>query len=168
MIEAGDFNFDCGTVEVDEALFKHFYDDERRVLVQHQWVIGLFHRESGLVWLERSPNRSSASIIPIIRRHVANDSIICTDEFRSYLPLADERYFHFTCNHRHGDYAHEERHSQVDKNFTVSFNSMESLWSRLRPRLNNPAYHSMEMLDRALARLMFEQTSVSLFDLYKI
>jgi hypothetical protein len=76
-------------VEIDESMFarvKHNRGkDLKRKLV---WVFGMKERDSGKCYMELVSTRNAASLIPIIYKHVANDTIIHSDLWRSYRAIS--------------------------------------------------------------------------------
>ena len=64
------------------------------------------------------PNVEAETIIPIVEKWVEKGSIMVTDEWRSYKPLA-ENFFHIAVNHSEGQYA----------SGAFSSNGVENFWS---------------------------------------
>jgi transposase-like protein len=167
LIGSGLYEFGYGTVEVDEALFQHLYDDDKKSYIDKQWVIALKHRESGLLWLERVLNRKTQSLMPVVRAHVSTGSVVCTDELASYNGMEDDGLFHYSVNHSANEYARDEKHPLTGELFTVTTNGCEALWADLRARVHNPAHRTLVHIDRAMSEMMFGFAGLSVFDLFK-
>ena len=85
-------------VEIDESKFgKRKYNRGRRV--DGVWVFGGIERESGRMFLEAVPDRTSATLIPIIKKYVLPETTIYSDCWKSYDCLVREGYLHGTVNH---------------------------------------------------------------------
>jgi len=171
MIAGGDFTFAGGNdvVEIDESVVLNVYDDVHNVTVPRTWIMGIKERSSGLLWLERVPDRRAVSLIPVIEAHVPFDTIVCTDEFSSYQQLSDRAYRHYTVNHSADDYDHADTYfdGHNDNPFVVTTNGMEGVWANMKGRIRNAQYRTYTHVDRTLSQMMFESSGRSLFDLFK-
>ena len=49
-------------MEVDELVFKNVTDAEHNVVIDTVWLIGIKQRSSGLLWLERVPDRKDDTL----------------------------------------------------------------------------------------------------------
>ncbi|XP_049302073.1 uncharacterized protein LOC125775469 [Bactrocera dorsalis] len=86
-------------VQIDESKFgKRKYNKGRRV--EGHWVLGMVEDGSEDLKLTVCPEnvRSAEVLIPIIKKHVAEGSIICTDYWRAYNCLSDHGYEHRRVN----------------------------------------------------------------------
>jgi len=86
------------------------------------WVLGIIDEISKKVVLYYVENRKQETLIPIIKQHVPIDTIVKTDQFKTYDKL-DEDYLHLNVNHK--------QHF-VDPTTTVNTQMIESLWSRVK------------------------------------
>lgn len=88
-------------VEVDETLLSLRCDGE----VLRLTVFGMqdaHHIRTFIV-----PNRSAATLVPLIRTHVASGSIIYSDQWKGYSPLSLAGYTHLRCDHSKGFFVAE-------------------------------------------------------------
>ncbi len=108
-------------------------------------VLGILGAE-GRVVVKAIVDSTSASIIPIVRRHVAIGSAIHSDEANAYKPLGKE-YEHETIVHSAGQYVRVKRDDgQVTR---IHTNGIENFWSLFSRGLNG-IYHAVspKHLDR--------------------
>ncbi|KFD56019.1 hypothetical protein M513_03143, partial [Trichuris suis] len=83
------------TVELDQTLFCRRKHSKGR----QQWVFCGTCRETGESFLELVDNRSSATLLPIILRHVRPGTTIVTDGWQAYTCLAQDQFKHVCVNH---------------------------------------------------------------------
>ncbi|XP_047988938.1 uncharacterized protein LOC125234096 [Leguminivora glycinivorella] len=87
-------------VQIDESKFgKRKYNRGR--FIEGHWVIGMIEDGSDDLRLEVCPNneRSAEILVPLIKKHVAEGSIIHTDYWRAYMSLPEHGYIHRRVNH---------------------------------------------------------------------
>ena len=74
---------------------------ERGHVIQGTWIFGALDIETNDLRLEIFPlnKRDRATLIPVIRKHIAPGSKICSYSWKSYDVFGDEGYEHVTCNH---------------------------------------------------------------------
>lgn len=105
-----------GKVEADESFFGGRRKGKRgRGAGGKIPVFGLLKR-NGKVYAEIIPNCKSETLIPIIREKVMPDSIVYTDNFRSYNTLDISGYHHFRINHSK-KFVDKEKHINGIENF---------------------------------------------------
>ncbi|XP_036319436.1 uncharacterized protein LOC118733910 [Rhagoletis pomonella] len=91
-------------VQIDESKFgKRKYNKGRRV--EGHWVLGMLEDGSEDIRLEVCPEniRSAEVLIPLIKKHVLEGSIICTDYWKAYDCLPNHGYEHRKVNHSDPD-----------------------------------------------------------------
>ena len=86
-------------VEIDESLFfRRKYNRGR--YRDAQWVFGAVERDSTKCVMIPVQNRSSATLIPLIRRYIAPGSIIISDSWAAYNSISlDPNFEHLKINH---------------------------------------------------------------------
>ena len=88
------------TVEIDESkLFKRKYNRGRFLSMQEGWAFGGVCRETFKKFVELVPDRSEATLLPIIQRHIKPGTHIMSDEWRAYFNLNKYGYIHDKINH---------------------------------------------------------------------
>ncbi|KFD63859.1 hypothetical protein M514_24007 [Trichuris suis] len=115
---------DC-TVEVDETLFSKRKSHTGRKYPR-QWVFWGICREMGESFLVPVADRSSRTLIPLIRQYIKPGTTVISDCWGGYRRLSREDYTHLRMNHSinflHPD--DPEVHTQ----------SVESLWAQVKRR----------------------------------
>jgi len=87
-------------VEIDESKFgKCKYNRGKRV--DCVWVFGGIERDSNppKCFFVSVPDRSAATLVPIIKRFILPGTTILSDCWKAYSCLRDEGYLHETVNH---------------------------------------------------------------------
>ena len=74
------------TVEVNESKFMH-RKYHRGHFREGHWVLGMVERDTNLCMMVAVPDRSAATLLPIIARHVLPETRILTDGWRAYHQL---------------------------------------------------------------------------------
>uniref|UniRef100_A0A182IV94 ISXO2-like transposase domain-containing protein n=1 Tax=Anopheles atroparvus TaxID=41427 RepID=A0A182IV94_ANOAO len=88
-------------VEIDETKVTKRKANTGRVSESHKdWLVGGICRQTGEVFLERTPVRSGPVLMAIAMRHVEPGTLIITDCWRGYNGLRDSPFRHATVNHR--------------------------------------------------------------------
>ena len=92
------------TVEIDESkFFKRKYNKGRVTVDQKNgWVFGGICRESGELFMEIVPDRTTDTLYPIIQRYIKPGTRIISDEWRAYRILQqDPNYEYATICHKY-------------------------------------------------------------------
>ncbi len=122
-------------------------------------VVGLKERTSSKVVAQVAmPNKegkklSGKQLLSIIDRVVKDDSLIISDEFRSYgiLDKKDSNYFHFTVNHSLGEYSNKRG---------VHTNGIESFWALVKRGIYGSYHHvSVKYLQSYINEFSFRQNN---------
>lgn len=74
------------TVEIDESLFTRRKNQVGRVLPQ-QWVFGGICRETHECFMFCVPDRSAATLMPIIKSHIRPGTNIISDQWKAYTQI---------------------------------------------------------------------------------
>ena len=113
-----------GEIEVDESYFGWHRKGKRgRGAAGKVAVFGLLKR-NGQVYTVAVPNTQTATLLPIIREQVKPDSIVFTDNYRSYDILDVSEFSHFRINHS----THfAEKHNHI--------NGIENFWNQAKRHL---------------------------------
>ncbi|CAH2088867.1 unnamed protein product [Euphydryas editha] len=93
-------------VQIDESKFgKRKYNKGRRI--EGHWMLGMTEDGSEDLRLEIYPDnvRSADVLIPLIKKHVAEGTIIHTDMWRAYNDLGNHEFTHNRVNHSDPDNA---------------------------------------------------------------
>lgn len=127
-------------VEIDETFiggvsrFKHsnkkVKNAEGNTISGQQPVLGMRERD-GIVIARVIPDREETTLIPIIMDTVKLESVIMTDEFRSYRGLISN-YWHYEVRHKAKQYVCGDVHT----------NSIENFWSHLKRGIRS-IYHQV-------------------------
>ncbi|KAG8175963.1 hypothetical protein JTE90_000002 [Oedothorax gibbosus] len=133
-------------VEIDKLKFgKRKYNAGR--VVEGSWVLGMYERYSNELRLEVLPSdiggRSTATLIPLMLKHVAAGSIINTECWATYAPLGQM-----------GVYGNHQivNHSQnfVDMITGANTQTIESNWRPLKHHLRQSGQPREKLADRLL------------------
>ena len=115
------------TVEIDESYFwpKRVRWKRWRWAGGKTKVLWLLKRE-GKVYVEIVPDCSAKSLLPIIRGHISDESVVNTDGWKWYDWLVDVWYQkHYRVHHWKNEFARGKKH----------INGIESFWSFTKRRL---------------------------------
>lgn len=144
------------TVEIDESLIaKRKYN--RGHPVQERWVFGGVCRETGQGFLVFIPDKSAATLLPLVQEHIAPGSIVHTDGLPSYNGIANlpvnPPYQHLVVIHQD---------NFVDPLTGACTNRVECYWKNAKRRFKSMAgVHTTTLeshLDEFLWRELFGKT----------
>ena len=146
-------------LEIDESKFNAKPKHRRggRLGEPDHWVFGLVERGTGRCFMITVEDRSSATLIPIIRRIAAPGATIVSDQWRGYLSLGDEGFVHVTVNHSV---------QFVDPLTGEHSNTIESLWARSKSKIKYmngiQRQWAQSYLNEFMFRRLFENSSKGL------
>ena len=124
------------TVEVDESKFMH-HKYHRGHFREGHWVLGMVERDTNLCMMVAVPDRSVATLLPIIARHVLSETRILTDGWRAYHQLPGP---HDIVNHR--------LHFVDPNDPTLHTNTVEGSWANCKAKFRAMHGTSDELLTR--------------------
>ena len=105
-------------------------------------IFGMIQR-SGDVVVRMLENVQQATISPLIKKFIAPDTLVFTDEYNIYNRLTEWGYQHKSVCHSKGEYARDD---DGDGFCEVHVNTMEGFWSLLRSWLRPHRGISQEKL----------------------
>ncbi|WP_201772504.1 IS1595 family transposase [Endozoicomonas elysicola] len=114
-------------------------------------VLGMIQR-GGQVIINMLSNVKKAIIEPFIKKHLAPQSQVYTDEYNIYDDLESWCFKHKTVCHEKGEYARDD---DKDGIYEIHVNTMEGFWSLLRSWLRPHRGISQEALPLYLVFLSF-------------
>jgi transposase-like protein len=112
-------------VEIDESKFG------RRKYNRGQWVFGGIERDSGRTFFVPVPDRSTETLMAVIRDWIERGTAVISDCWRTYYHLEEEGYPHLTVNHSIGF---------VDPQTGAHTNTIQCQWRHLKASLNHYNY----------------------------
>ncbi|XP_036318971.1 uncharacterized protein LOC118733612 [Rhagoletis pomonella] len=123
--------------------------------VDGHWVLGMVEDGSDDPWLEVCPEnvRSAEVLIPLIQKHVAEGTIICTDFWKAYDYLADNGYEHRKVNHSDPDnpfVADDATHTK----------RIESQWRVIKRFFNRDNYNNPHNFADKIVEYLWRKTLV--------
>jgi transposase len=118
-----------GIVEADET-YNGPTIKGKRGLAGKKPIIGLLQR-GGDVRATVAEDASRSTVLPNIKKNVAEGSLICTDEWSPYNPLCRMGYLHKRVVHSQREYARGIAH----------VNSLEGFWSQVKRSIHGTFHH---------------------------
>ncbi|KFD54055.1 hypothetical protein M513_05074 [Trichuris suis] len=111
------------TVALDATLFCSGKHNRGWPYARQQWIFGGTCHETGESFVVLVNNRSTATLLPIILRHVQPGTTIVTDEWRAYRCLAQDEFKHVCVNHSL---------NFVEPSSKARTKTFESMWSQAK------------------------------------
>ncbi|MCG7867879.1 MAG: IS1595 family transposase [Candidatus Thiodiazotropha taylori] len=162
-----------GEIEIDESLFGRrvkYHRGNPNVGVK-VWVFGLVERSSNTIILYPVNDRTEATLVPLIQRHVAEGSTIYSDGWSAYCDLNNLGYKHFTVLHK---YAFKKIYVDVDtkEEVVVHTNRIEGAWKHAKDHFRRMSGTKSAQFEGHLAEVMWRSRAKgniyeSFFDMLK-
>jgi transposase-like protein len=116
------FGGNGGAVEVDETFIGRVKGKEVRHGYEHKYkVLSLVDRETGRARSMVVNNLSTSTVAPIVRKNVAREARLMTDEARHYVKVGREYADHQVVRHSVGEYGRGEAHTNTIEGFFSIF-----------------------------------------------
>ena len=148
------------TVEIDESKFgKRKYNVGR--VVEGQWVFGGICRESRQFFMVPVEDRTSETLLQVIKDFIASGTTVISDCWRAYDCLEQEGYKHLTVNHSV---------NFVDPVTRAHTNTIERLWrdtKNLVPKYGRRKAHFVGYLAVAYFKLQVKESKHRLHEFAK-
>lgn len=119
-----------GVIEVDETYIGGKKKDGKHAFVNKRTVFGMIERNGNVITFAVE-NRNKETILPIIKQHVHDGSVVYSDEHGVYISLKDEGYIHDSIPHKDYKWA----------NGDVCTNAIEGHWSRVKNSIRGTYIH---------------------------
>ena len=111
-----------------------------------KWIFGIIDLQTHKCHIEYVQNRARMTLFPIIRRHVAPQTQINSDEAAVYFSLQQEGYTHRTVKHK------ENYVNPIDGTHT---NNIENFWVHLKNKIREMHGVKIEQLPLHLDEFMY-------------
>lgn len=140
------------TVEIDESKFFH-RKYHRGLWREGHWVFGGIERESKKCFLVEVPDRTEATLTPIIRRHILPGTIIISDGWPSYRNISaiDGGIY------EHNVVVHERNFVDPDDTDTHTQN-VENMWMRAKRKIRQQYGTSEALFESYLSEFLWRNS----------
>nr|XP_027228456.1 uncharacterized protein LOC113820322 [Penaeus vannamei] len=142
-------------VEIDESKFGRRKYNVGRV-IDGQWVFGGICRETRDLFLVPVEDRTSDTLLAVIKERIAPGSIIISDCWKAYNCLSDEGFEHLTVNHSY---------HFVDPDTQAHTNTIERQWREAKrkvPLCGRRKKHFAGYLARCMFLMHYQDLNVRL------
>ena len=122
-----------GIVEIDESLFgrKCKHNRGNPSSGSRVWIFGMVERQTNRMIIYPVEDRTRATLIPIIKKHVAPGTKIYSDAWGAYNTLNDEGYEHFVVCHKY-TFSQEYENKLTKEREKVHTNMAEGCWAHTK------------------------------------
>ncbi len=145
-----------GEIELDESLFgrKVKYHRGNPTVGTKVWVFGMVERATNRIILYPVDTRDAATLIPLIRKHVAPGSEIYSDGWSSYCNLNELGFSHFTVLH---NYAFKKVYvnKRTQERKYVHTNRIEGSWKHSKDYFRRMSGTKRTQFEGHIAEIMF-------------
>lgn len=124
-INCGKIGGEAIIVEIDEAKVGKRKNNCGRI-IEGQWVFGGTERGSRNFFLVPVPDRSSKTLVKIIKENIKDGTTIYSDCWKAYDRLDEDGFQHLTVNHSH---------NFVDPDSGAHTQNIERLWRDMKERI---------------------------------
>ncbi|CEF61588.1 Transposase, ISXO2-like domain-containing protein [Strongyloides ratti] len=109
---------------VDETIFSRRKNNCGRILPQ-QWCFGRICKETKECFVEPVANKASETLMKLLKKTVASETLIISDMWRSYSQVSDSGYEHLELNHKY---------NFVDPLTNAHTQNIERVWRSVKER----------------------------------
>ena len=132
----------CKELVYESKYGRRKYNRGRRVV--GKWILGGYCRTTSDCFLVECPGnkRDRHTLLGLLKLNVAPGTIILTDKWKGYIPVAKHGYTHLTVNHKRGF---------VDPQTGVHTNTVEGMW-----------FHSKRQMLRGYGRTRADSSALEI------
>lgn len=138
-------NVECSNVEIDESCFGKKRKYNRGRIHKKQWVFGITEKHTNNLLLQCVDNRTKATLLPFITKHISQSGTVHHDDWAAYRKLSQLGYKDLIVNH-----------SKCFKgNDGACTNTIEGIWGVIKQRITRMHGVQMSKLDDYLQEFVF-------------
>lgn len=136
-------------VEIDESLVSRRKYNRGR-LISQVWMFGGIERENNKQFFaEIVADRTTKTLLSVIKRRIRKGSIIMSDKWKAYNCLKDNGYQHFTINHSE---------NFVDPNNPlIHTQGIESKWAKIKRKIKAKGLNLKQHMEEYILEYMYRQ-----------